>query len=272
MLWSVSVDDAPLNAEDHGEFQTVRKSKNRKKIPDPKLGNGLIPPDVASGLTLTFIVYTPTRLATHLKLPVSLLPLLGALVGNDFSNQLSSSQRNAQSPFFQRQLTLPQRINHVAATLDCILSASSQKRKPKHQVGSVMELIDKAVDALLIRSRSTMGSGEVDNIITTIVDATLQYAIPKYEGEDRPGLWPTRICALHEPEACPLLPLFSRSILSEELSEVEGSEAQPTREEVRALYVNAYRAGLLPPKMMHILRTGTSWPRLFLENPDLENV
>src|ERR1700691_5614811 len=191
MLWSVSVDDAPLNAEDHGEFQTVRKSKNRKKIPDPKLGKGLIPPVVASGLTLTFIVYTPTRLGAHLELPVSLLCVLGALFGNDFSKQLSSSQRSAQSLFFQRQLTLPQRINHVAATLDCILSASSQKRKPKHQVGSVMELIDKAVDALLIRSRSTMGSGEVDNIITTIVDATLQYAIPKYEGEDRPGLWPT---------------------------------------------------------------------------------
>ena len=276
MVWSTSIDDEILNDEDDGEFQIVRKPKGKKKPPNMGLGRGIVPPDAASGLNLSFIVYEPSVLATHLNLPVTLLPLLGALVGNDYSGQSPSSERSLQSLFFQRQLTLPQRINYVATTLDSILSASSQKRKQKHQVGSVMDLIDKAVDALLVRSRSAMGSGEVDNIITTIVEATLQYAIPKYEGEiqGQPGLWPTQVCALHEPDVCPLLPLFSRSLSYKELSDDgdDETEERAMREEVRALYVQAYRTGWLPPKTMHILSTGTSWPRIFLENPDLESV
>ena len=262
------------NTEDLSGFQTVRNSKSKKKILNPSLGRGLIPPNVTSGLTLSFIVYKPSVLATHLKLPASLLPLLGALVGNDFSNQSASTQQNAQSMFFQRQLSLSQRIDHVAATLGAILSASMQKRKPRHQVGSVMDLIDKAVDALLVRSRTTMGSGEIENIISTVVEATLQYAIPKYEGEIHGplSLWPTPICALHQPDVCPLLPMFSRSLASEELSEPEEIEEQVMRENIRALYVRAYRSGWLPPKILNILKSGTSWPRLFLENPDLESV
>lgn len=271
MVWT-SVDNTTQNDEDDGDFQTVRKSKDKRTTRDPRLGKGLIPPDIASDLTLSFIVYKPSELAAHLKLPVTLLPLLGAFVGNDFSNQLSSS-RNVQSLFFQRQLTLPQRINHVASTLNSILSASSQKRKPKYQVGSVMDLIDKAVDALLVPPRSTLGSGEVENIITTVVEATLQYTIPKYEGETHgpAGLWPTPVCALHEPDVCPLLPFFSRSLSSDEPSSDE-SEEQIMREEVRALYVRAYRTGWLSRNIMHVLSTGTSWSRPFLENPDLETV
>lgn len=267
MIWRASVVDEDQGESADGGFQTVRKLKGRK-APDPGLGKGLIPPDANHDLNLFFLVYEPSVLASHFKLPVSLLPLLGALVGNDYSNRSSSSQRGAQSLFFERQLTLSQRIDHVAATLTSILSASSQKRKAKHQVGSVMDLIDKAVDALLIRSRSTMGSGEVENIVNTIIDATLQYAIPKYE--DKPGLWPTQFCALHLPAACPLLPMFSWS-LSLGLSDEDG-EGRVMRENVRELYINAYRAGRLAPKIMHILSTGTSWPRIFLENPDLENV
>jgi hypothetical protein len=272
VVWTASVDDEVQNAEDDGDFQTVRKPKGKKMSHDPKLGKGLIPPDTATRLNLSFIVYKPSELAAHLKLPVTLLPLLGALVGNDFSNQPSLSQRSAQSLFFRRQLTLAQRIDHVAATLESILTASSQKRKPKYLVGSVMDLIDKAVDALLVPSRSTIGSGEIDNIISTVVDATLQYAIPKYEEEieGRPRLWPTQVCALHDPDDCPLLPLFSRSIPPENLEDER--EALAMREQVRSMYVRAYRNGLLPPKAMHILSTGTSWPRIFLENPDLETV
>lgn len=136
-----------------------------------------------------------------------------------------------------------------------------------------MDLIDKAVDALLVPPRSTLGSGEVENIITTVVEATLQYTIPKYEGETHgpAGLWPTPVCALHEPDVCPLLPFFSRSLSSDEPSSDE-SEEQIMREEVRALYVRAYRTGWLSRNIMHVLSTGTSWSRPFLENPDLETV
>lgn len=271
MVWRASIVDDDQNDLDDGEFQTVRNSKG-KKVRDPGLGRGLIPPDVNHNLGLFFLVYEPSVLASHFELPVSLLPLLGALVGNDYSNQPSSSHRSAQTLFFQKQLTLSQRITHVASTLTSILSASSQKRKAKHQVGTVMDLIEKAVDALLIRSPSAMGSGEVDAIVNTIVDATLQYAIPKYDAEmqDQPGLWPTQFCALHPPDMCPLLPMLSWS-LSVEISD-EQSEERVMRETVRELYISAYRTGRLAPKTMDILSTGTSWPRIFLENPDLENV
>jgi len=36
--------------------------------------------------------------------------------------------------------------------------------------------------------------------------------------------------------------------------------------------LDAYRSGLFPPGCMDIVSTGSSWPRLFLENPDLETV
>jgi hypothetical protein len=83
-----------------------------------------------------------------------------------------------------------------------------------------------------------MGSGEVDAIVNTIVDATLQYAIPKYEGETQgqPDLWPTQVCALHPPDVCPLLPIFSWSLSVTEPSD-EDTEEQIMRENVRELYI-----------------------------------
>jgi len=253
MVWNVSqdvsADDGAQNVEDDDwEFQTVRKAKG-KKIP-LRHAKGLIPPDVKSSLSLSLIVYKPCDLATNLKLPVTLLPLLGALVGNDFSIKPLSSQRSTQSLFFPRKLTSPQRINHVAVTLNSILSAS-----------------------FLLHTQSTIGSGEIENIVSSVVDATLQYAIPRYDGEPQgpSGLWPTQVCALHDPDVCPLLPLFSRSLLSNGYTEGK-SEEWAMRDEVRALCVGAYRTGRLSPKIMHILSAGTYWPRLFLENPDLEAV
>ena len=65
--------------------------------------------------------------------------------------------------------------------------------------------------------------------------------------------------------------MFSWSLSVNESDEGE-TEEQLMRERLEALYINAYRSGQLAPKTMHILNTGTSWPRLFLENPDLESV
>ncbi|KAH7921099.1 PIN domain-like protein [Leucogyrophana mollusca] len=273
MLWTTVVVEAAADDRD-GEFQTVAKAKSKKKsTSEHRSGRGLIPPDAGSDLTLSVLVYTPSILASHFKIPVTLLPLLGALVGNDFSNQ-SSTQRNVQSLFFERHLTLSQRIAHVATTLNSILSASTQKRKAKHQVGSVMDLIDRTVHALLIRSVNTMASREVNAIIERIVNATLQYAIDKYEGDvyGPEGLWPTKICALHGSDVCRLPVLFSRTLLSFQ-PDVVGESIIPLQcERVRPLYIHAYRSGRFQPKLMDILSTGTFWPRLFLENPDAENV
>ncbi|KAJ7244192.1 hypothetical protein B0H12DRAFT_1129829 [Mycena haematopus] len=270
MMWNVPMPEEPATVGDDDDFQQVRKPKARKKVTNPGSYRGVIPPESTLELSLSFTAYSPTTLASHLNLPVTLLPLFGALVGNDFSNQSTSPRRNVQLLFFERHLNLSQRITRVAATMHSILSIST-KGKQK-QVGSVMDLIDKTVNALLIRSISSMGSGEVEAIVERIVEATLQYALPKNE-DDTQDLWPTNICALHEADICPILPMFSRLVTAEALlEERENDDELLKRNGLRGQYLSAYRDGHLDAKVLDILHTGTSWPRLFLEAPDLETV
>ncbi|KAJ7072600.1 hypothetical protein C8F01DRAFT_1104502 [Mycena amicta] len=242
MIWTAPiVEQAPLVEED--DFQQVRKPKSKKKPSAATTfasGRGIIPPEETSGLSLTFSVYTPAKLAAHLNVPIPLLPLLGAIVGNDFTKQSSSPHKNA--------------------TIQSILSASSQKGKQK-QVESVMDLIDRTVNALLVRSISSMGSGEIEEIIDRIVEATLQYALPKNE-EGLVDLWPTEICPLHPADDCPILPYEDR----------EDDDELLKRNDIRGQYLTAYRQGRLHAKVLDVLNTQSYWPRLFLEEPNLETV
>ncbi|OCH88004.1 PIN domain-like protein [Obba rivulosa] len=299
--------------EDEDGFRRVRKPKARKRAEvDRRLGSGIIPPDstddTLSDLTLTCEVYTPAALADHLELPASVLPLLGALVGNDYtgasedtspsgSPQRSSSRKGRlQHLFFERRLTLQERITHVASTLRSILAetiASSTptigKRRRRRQIGSVMELIDAAVTALLIRPPDTMASGEREAIVDRIVEATLQYALPRVEEldesvdessigttEDGSTLWASDVCVLHTPESCPLYAYLYRRTSSDaqppsadydDFAEPDDPEAH-----IRALYISAYRRGALNPRILNAVNTASSWPRLFLEDPDKESV
>ena len=273
MIWQVP--DLPQDVDsmngDDGEFQTVRKPKAKRKDSAVRSSSGLVPPDNMPELSLKVVAYSPQTLAKHLDIPVSLLPLLGALVGNDFSKDSESNSRKIQALFFDRQLTLSQRIEKVANTIHSVISPGSQRRKAKHQVGSVMDLIDGIVNALLSRQTTTMGTGEIESIVDKVVNASLQYAIPKYGGdvEGREGLWSTSFCALHDPEACPLLPMISRKVMRQ-AGDLIKNESDLL--EAREKYLDAYRSGLFPPGCMDMVSTGTSWPRLFLENPDLETV
>ena len=273
MAWQIP--DLPQDVDsmngDDGEFQTVRKPKAKQKDSGVRSSGGLVPPDNVPELSLTVVAYSPQTLAEHLNIPVSLLPLLGALVGNDFSKDSESNSRKIQALFFDRQLTLSQRIEKVASTIHSVISPGSQRRKAKHQVGSVMDLIDGTVNALLSRLATTMGTGEIESIVDKVVNASLQYAIPKYGGdvEGREGLWSTSFCALHDPEACPLLPMISRKVMRQAGDLIKN---EPDLLEAREKYLDAYRSGLFPPGCMDIVSTGSSWPRLFLENPDLETV
>lgn len=280
MLWTVPLpaNESPSIHEDQEDgFQTVlSKTTKRSKSAPQQIPFGLIPPEETplSDLVLSVILYTPSALASHLKLPTTLLPLLASLVGNDFSNK-STTQRNVQSLFFDRNLTLSQRITHTANTLSYILNAATQKRKAKHRVGSVMDLIDRTVNALLVRSPSSLATGEIDGIVDRIVDAALQYAIDKYEGEmyGPASLWPTPTCALHGGDTCPLPKLFSRALSqNQEPGNVNRVPPEDSVLILRSLYVKAFRAGRLQPKATDVLNTGTFWPRIFLDSPDAENV
>ena len=222
-VYSVSVagdSEAGDGVIDEDGFQTVRKGKSKKKRTaakqDQRAGRGILPPNALptvdplpdGQLGLSFSVYEPSTLATQLGIPVSLLPLLGAFLGNDFTGASGSDdtgpppattaeirakgrQANLQRLFFERGLTHGQRITRVAGTLSGILatafgggagsSGGARKRGKKQTIGSVMELIDAAVTGLLVRPLDTFATGEREAVVERIAEATLQYAIPKVD-------------------------------------------------------------------------------------------
>ncbi|KAK2463159.1 hypothetical protein APHAL10511_004814 [Amanita phalloides] len=270
MVWLLPESLDPDGNSD-GEFRTIRKPKS-KHIRGARAGKGIIPPDHnIQDLALSFCAYSPESLAAYLKIPVTLLPLLAAIVGNDFSSRSENPRHNAQSLFFERRLAPRQRIERAASIIHSILSPDPNKRRTKHLIGSVMDLIDRTVNTLLSRRTITLGSGEIEEIIDGIVNATLQYALTKNQGaaDGKESLWPTDICALHGPDACPLLPVFSRLCEDDVGTQDEDSQAKIKQ---RGLYLEAYRKGLLSEKLVDIVNTASYWPRLFLENPDIETV
>ncbi|KZT23573.1 PIN domain-like protein [Neolentinus lepideus HHB14362 ss-1] len=258
--------------EHTGDFQVVVSKKAKQKTrSDGKSRLGLIPPDDITDLSMTLPVYSPMTLASHLRIPTTLLPLLGALVGNDYNRSSLTvvNKRDFRSLFFDRRLTPSGRITHIAEALRTILSAaSSNKRKQKHQLSNVMDLIDGTVSALLLRGPTSLSTGEHEDIVEKIVETTLQYAISRSEGTQmgEEGLWPTNICALHHPTACPAWEMINHSA-TEVTVNVAGEQAA----KVAALYIAAYRDGDLSPRILDLISTATCWPRIFLENPDLEN-
>ncbi|TFY77761.1 hypothetical protein EWM64_g6256, partial [Hericium alpestre] len=266
MVWTAMQHLEENGVEDDDGFTVVGSSKSSNKVDTDTQQSawGLLVPEATAALSLTCTVYTPADLAEHLKLPISLLPLLGALVGNDFL----ADRRSMHDLFFERSLTLSQRITRVAQILRVNLAASmSTKRKPKQQINGVTDLIGVTIDTLIVRPLSTIASGERDAMIEKIVEATLQYAIPKRDGDS--ALWPTEACALHAPEVC-LIPTLLNPSPSADLG--LDTEDDETRQRIRALYVNAYRRGRLHPRHLDIFNTATSWCSPFLEDPDLEPV
>jgi len=265
MFWSIDhqEDGQDSQTQDDDGFVVARKNKARGNTNDASISlQGIIPPDTAGELSLSCVVYTPQDLASHFQISLSLLPLLAALVGNDFT----SDRHPTSKLFFDRNMTVSQRIVRVASVLksaSAIATGASVKRKARHQVTSVVDFVDLTIESLLIRPMS-IGPGEREDIVEKTVDATLQYAIPKHQDY---GEGPISLCALHDADSCPLVGCLSNP-----------SPGHPTeneteaRKDVRLLYISAYRHGHFSPGLMDILSTGTSWPESFLENPDVETV
>jgi len=119
MIWIASAEDQGLRSPgssllgvDDGfeEFQVVAKKKYKGKAKAKEsrieLGTGLLPPSspFPSDLSLLVTVYEPATFAKHVSLPPSLLPLLGALIGNDY----------ASFEFFRTTESVVQRVQRVA--------------------------------------------------------------------------------------------------------------------------------------------------------------
>jgi hypothetical protein len=269
MVWSTN------NSQGNGEedqiqddagFIVARKNKARGLASEGHVYlQGFIPPDTTSDLSLSCVAYSPRGLAAHFQIPISLLPLLGALIGNDFT----TDRRPISKLFFARDMTVSQRFARVANVLKAVTAVAngtSQKKKARHQITGVVDFVDLTIESLLIRPMS-MGSGERESMVEKTVEAALQYAIPRYLDHDEEFTFSTTPCPLHGGDSCPLVVSLSRTT-SDHPTEND-IEAQ---KQVRSLYMSAYRSGHFSPGLMDVLTTGTAWPELFLENPDIETV
>jgi hypothetical protein len=246
---------------DRDDFVPVVKRGSSKRSPTSP--RGIVPPDAY--LSLRMAVYTPASLAKLLKVTVTLLPLVGAIVGNDY--------RTSHQPFlFDRKLTPIQRITYTTTTIASILhkldrpTSKAGTKAPKN----VLDLIRTTVTQMLVRPSST-ASGEIDQIVDGIVESALQYAIPPSEVT---GLWPTPNCPIHDtPEQCRIPALISPDLSEDEdegEGEYQGAGEVPARAQARHLYLQEYRAGAFDRQLLDIVTTATAWPRVFLEDPDAE--
>jgi hypothetical protein len=265
MFWSIESHETEggSQSEDDAGFVVARKNKARGHANEASNSlQGIIPPDTSGELSLSLVIYTSRGLASHLQISLSLLPLLAALIGNDFT----ADRRPINKLFFDRNMSASQRIARVASVLksvSAVATGTPAKRKARHQISSVVDFVDLTIESLLIRPIS-MGSGERESMVEKTVDAALQYAIPKYQ---ECGEGSTFVCPLHDSDSCPLVACLSRPT-----SDRPPESETESRKQVRFLYLSAYRHGRFSPGLMDILSTGTAWPDSFLENPDVETV
>jgi len=251
-LWDTSAlgDLAPQpEPEPVDDFQPIKRKKAKKYL---EVNHGIIPPvEDVSQISLTCTVISPAVLATHLEVPISLLPLLGALVGNDFSAS-PSARFGKQSLFFERKVTLSQRITRVSNTIrDAISNPAQNKAKKPAGPDGVIDLIRRVVHTLLLQGVSSLGSGEEAAIIDRVVESALQYALPVREGGVLRS--PGPLCLLGGPG---------------DVNLYGGSKGKV----IRQLYLAGYHAGTVHSKVLDLFHTGTMWPRPFLENPEKETV
>ncbi|KAF8273411.1 PIN domain-like protein [Lactarius quietus] len=262
MVWSADSQgkDEESQMQDDTGFVVSQKNKQRS---EPHT-QGIISPNTNDALSLSCVVYSPHGLAAHLQIPLSLLPLLAALIGNDFT----ADRRSISRLFYDRDMTLSQRITRVANVLKSVAAAASGKspKKARHQITSVVDFVDLTIESLSIRPIA-MGSGEREGIVEKTVEAALRYAIPKNQDGDQIINEPTSACPLHNAESCPLLGCLSRPAY-----DPPTDNENKSWERVRSLYISAYRRGHFSPGLMDILSTRTAWPELFLESPDVETV
>ncbi|KAI9441199.1 PIN domain-like protein [Lactarius indigo] len=265
MVWTAGSQgkDEEKQMQDDAGFVVSQRNKAKKQGSEPH-NQGIISPDTNDALSLSCVVYSPHALAAHFQISLSLLPLLAALIGNDFT----ADRRSTSKLFYERNMTASQRITRVANVLKLVAAAASGKppKKARHQITGVVDFVDLTIESLLIRP-AAMGPGEREGIVEKTVEAALRYAIPKNQDGDRRLKEPTSACALHDAESCPLVGYLSRPASDPSTENENGS-----RERIRSLYISAYRRANFSPGLMDILSTSTAWPELFLENPDLETV
>lgn len=71
----------PKAAELSEDLEWVSSKPKKQTVRNSFSGKSIVPPDdSSSALTLSYTYYTPAKLSSQLKIPISILPILGALI------------------------------------------------------------------------------------------------------------------------------------------------------------------------------------------------
>lgn len=267
---------------------------------------GLVPPfllaqteDKISSTTLLLTIYSPTVLSTHFVLPPSLLPLVGAFLGNDYTSSpapASSSSSSGEDAgwgymrlFFERGQSPYERIQKVVrgvrGVLESALAANPTKRGRKSKrPGSVMELIEACVEVLVVRPLDTLpptfvaglnfgalaeGGGLKEKIVEKIVEVTLQYAVPDYNFQMPSASLPSS-ADIPDPSSPTTTTDYDDTDTNTD-SQHPGSSG-PLLPTIPVHLYAPYAASQLSPRLLDPFISRTSWPRTGLEDPDRESV
>jgi len=228
--------------KDDSEFRTVSHAKGKKfAAQEHGIVRGLIPPPKFSSLTVS--TYRPETLAATLRLSIGLLPLLASVLGNDFTPPTLPYN------FFPKGMAGPERVRRAALMIRA--AVNPPKYLPPHRrakarfvkslegADKVTQLIGTVVTELALRDDLT--NKEFTELTDSIRDSIFHYIVP----DDFPGPGP-----LSDPELL-----------------------QPRNEQQRKVqrrFLRAYRRGEFSSDLMGYYATGTAWPHLNFEDPDVK--
>lgn len=307
--------------EDEGFTVVGKKGRARKKgtargsTEDSwNVETGLVPPSCFRSqgdknktserlTTLQLSVYPPSALSAHFALPPSLLPLVGAFLGNDYTTLLpaSSASSSPDEPktgfmnlFSEKGQNPGERIERVAQGVRRVLesalaSNSGNKRKSRRgkKVGSVMELIEACADVLAVRPLDSLPPGHAaslgqgvgerglkERVVEKIVEATLQYAVPDYDFStfSLPLAPPSADYYIPEPSSPATTTDYTNDTETNSESQTTGAPSTTFLPTLPPHLHAPYAASLLSPRLLDAFVSKTIWARMGFEDPDRESV
>ena len=259
---------APAGTDDsdpwEGSFQAVKtrrrapRSAYRNHCPNP-------PPLPHSSFitSVTFTSYHADLLALRLKLPVGLLPLLAALVGNDYhqfshlfhTKGTSGSQKIERVALALREALDPKIAARRAAAASAVKTFQngrlimtqgpkssttpingSAPTTPPSSGDAAASLLTSTVQSLLLHPAT---EPQLDKLVHNLIDSALSYSVTH-------DLSTTSSFSLVTPSSFPT--------------------PTPTRDEIVALYAEAMSKGDFAPKLAGVVRDGRYLGRVFLED------
>lgn len=244
LVWALPRNASPSDNEenDNDGFQTVSRGKKKFTAQEHGVVRGLIPPPEFSSLTVS--TYRSETLAASLRLSTGLLPLLASVLGNDFTPPTLPLN------FFPKRMTGPERVSRAASAIRSAVNPPPNRHRRRkgtraHVIRAlegadkVTQLIATVVSDLALRD--DLSDREVAELIDAIRDSIFHYIVP----DDFPGPGP-----LSDPELL--------------------QPANDQQRKVQRRFLKAYRRGEFSGILMGYYATGTAWPRLSLEDPDVK--